>query len=59
MHLFEHKEAVAADSANQRRQLLEVQGMGAWQAMGCQAGDGGQVASQSAAAQMSCICRLL
>lgn len=29
MGLFEHREEQAADSANQRRQLLEVQGMGA------------------------------
>ena len=28
MALFEHREAAVADSANQRRQLLEVQGMG-------------------------------
>lgn len=28
MSLFEHKEAVASNTTNQRRQLLEVQGAG-------------------------------
>ena len=28
--LFRHRDEAVADSANQRRQLLEVQGMGAW-----------------------------
>lgn len=32
MALFEQREAAVADSPNQRRQLMEVQGMGEWQA---------------------------